>query len=423
MGRKQKRQSIQKSYICKISSLTVLAGMLLTSCKSVKLLENREVQTEKSQKSTVMENQEKQYDLPVDEEKKKEVVNDCEKIMHTIRDIYSEFHGIQEADQNVVRQMMNRMKEVIRQTGDPVIGSDHYSVMENYQKMERFLKSAEQKEKGNIILYKVNTDGGITRQEYSYDGKEMYVLSAKMIWSEETEPVLTGLSLSKIKGWSYTENGNFCYQLCVPEPPEVTELVDGSCIIRIRPLSDECREYTEKYVGVFGYQGNNLLCSNWDTDDMQGLDYNGLFEYFYQMKYGEEFTAEENIVEIPAEEFETVIMTYLPVTKEELKAWAVYEEESNAYLWERLGCGNYAPTHFALSLPEVTEVRRREDGTIVLTIHAVCDSVVCNDAVITHELTIKIQKDGSVQYLGNKILDDGMDYIPGYQYRLNNLKL
>ena len=114
-------------------------------------------------------------------------------------------------------------------------------------------------------------------------------------------------------------------------------------------------------------------------------------------------------------------MTYLPVTKEELKAWAVYEEESNAYLWERLGCGNYAPTHFTLSLPEVTEVRRREDGTIVLTVHAVCDSVVCNDAVITHELTIKMQEDGSIQYLGNKILEDGIDHIPGYQYRLNNL--
>ena len=69
------------------------------------------------------------------------------------------------------------------------------------------------------------------------------------------------------------------------------------------------------------------------------------------------------------------------------------------------------------------EVRHKEDGTIVLNIHAVCDSVVCNDAVITHELTIKMQEDGSVQYLGNKILDDGMDHIPGYQYRLNNLNL
>lgn len=67
----------------------------------------------------------------------------------------------------------------------------------------------------------------------------------KMIWSEDTEPVLTYISLSKIKEWAYTENGNFCYELCVPEPPEVTEIVDGSCIIRVKPLSEECREYSK----------------------------------------------------------------------------------------------------------------------------------------------------------------------------------
>ena len=30
---------------------------------------------------------------------------------------------------------------------------------------------------------------------------------------------------------------------------------------------------------TFGYHGNNLLCSNWNAEDMQGLDYNGLYEY------------------------------------------------------------------------------------------------------------------------------------------------
>ena len=159
-----------------------------------------------------------------------------------------------------------------------------------------------------------------------------------------------------------------------------------------------------------------------NAENMSELDYNGMFEYLYGMKYGEKFTAEKEVVGIPAEEFENVIMTYLPVTKEELKEWAVYDEQSNMFIWERLGCGNYSPTHFGLSLPEVTEVRHNEDGTIVLTIHAVCDSVVCNDVVITHELTMKIQDDGTIQYVGNRILDNGIDNIPRYQYRLGNLQ-
>ena len=197
--------------------LVLCIGMILTSCESKISLNSTDVKNEKNQKNTTMENPDKGYNLPIDEDKKKEAVNDCEEIMGIIRDIYSEYNGIQEADQNTAEQMMNRMKEIIKQNGNPVIGSDHYSVMDNYQKMEQFLKSAEQEEKGSVILYEADTDGGITRKEYSYDGKEMSVMSAKMIWSEDTEPVLTYISLSKIKEWAYTENGNFCYELCVPD--------------------------------------------------------------------------------------------------------------------------------------------------------------------------------------------------------------
>ena len=181
-------------------------------------------------------------------------------------------------------------------------------------------------------------------------------------------------------------------------------------------------EYSEKYVGPLGYQGNNLLCSNWSIENMQDLDYNGIFEYLYNMKYGKKFSNETGVAGVTADEFESVIMTYLPVTAEELKEWAVYDEQSNTYAWQRLGYGNYAPTHFGLSLPEVIEIKHNEDGTVVLTINAVCDSVVCNDAVITHELTVKFQNDGSVHYVGNRILDNGIDNIPKYQYRLDKLQ-
>ena len=40
---------------------------------------------------------------------------------------------------------------------------------------------------------------------------------------------------------------------------------------------------------------------------------------------------------------------------------------------------------------------------------------------ITHELTVKFREDGSFQYLGNKILEDGIHQIPQYQYRIARL--
>ena len=78
-----------------------------------------------------------------------------------------------------------------------------------------------------------------------------------------------------------------------------------------------------------------------------------------------------------------------------------------------------APTFFGTSLPEVIDIKENEDGTVTLTVDAVCDMVICDDAVITHELTVKFADDGSFQYLGNKILDNGIKEIPAYQYRIN----
>lgn len=223
----------------------------------------------------------------------------------------------------------------------------------------------------------------------------------------------------RIKEWKYTEKGWFGYELCVPEPPEVTEIVDGSCLVRIKPMTKEQREMSEKCVQGLGYQGNNLLCSNWDTDHMEKLDYNGMYEYLFAMKYHKAFDAEDYPNGIPKEEFESLIMEYLPVTAEQIQEYAVFDEKNQTYVWVRLGCLNYAPTFFGTSLPEVIDIKENEDGTVTLTVDAVCDMVICDDAVITHELTVKFADDGSFQYLGNEILNDGIKEIPDYQYRIN----
>lgn len=131
--------------------------------------------------------------------------------------------------------------------------------------------------------------------------------------------------------------------------------------------------------------------------------------------------AEEDCKEmmgLPKGEFERLIMEYLPVTAEEIQDYAAFDKEKQTYAWVRLGCFNYAPTYFGTSFPEVTDIRENEDGTVTLTVDAVCSMVLCDDAVITHELTVRFSEDGGFQYLGNKILDDGISNIPDYQYRI-----
>lgn len=268
------------------------------------------------------------------------------------------------------------------------------------------------------MLYELHSDGGISRDKFIFDGKDMYLIGACATWNTNDTYGLSYISYARIKEWKYTDKGWFCYELCVPEPPEVTEIVDGSCLVRIKPLSKEQREMSERCVQGLGYQGNNLLCSNWDTDHMEKLDYNGMYEYLYAMKHQKAFDAKDYSNGIPKEEFESLIMEYLPVTAEQIQEYAVFDEKNQTYVWVRLGCLNYAPTFFGTSLPEVIDIKENEDGTVTLTVDAVCDMVICDDAVITHELTVKFADDGSFQYLGNEILNDGIMHIPDYQYRI-----
>ena len=360
----------------------------------------------------------KGYGLPVDEQEKKEAVNDCKKMMELIFDIYKDADKGTASNVVLNDETVLEMQKRLMETGYPVSTLVTYSNMENYESVDRFLEECTDGKSGSVVIYEIYDDGGIGRMKFIFDGTEMYVVSARGIWNDNNKPGMSYISYTRIKEWKYTEKGWFGYELCVPEPPEVSEIVDGSCLIRIKPMTEEQREMSERLVLGLGYQGQNLLCSNWSTENMSDLDYNGMFEYLYGMKYGKKFNSEDYPNGIPKEEFESLIMKYLPVTAEQIREYAVFDEEKQTYYWERLGCFNYTPTFFGTSLPEVVGIKENDDGTITLTVEAVCDTVICNDAVITHELTVRFAEDGSFQYLGNEILNAGITSIPDYQYRI-----
>ena len=372
----------------------------------------------KSAEEEAAEQWEKGYGLPVDEQEEKEAANDCKKMMELIFDIYKDADKGTASNVVLNDETVLEMQKRLMETGCPVSSLVTYSNMENYESVDRFLEECTDGKSGSVVIYEIHGDGGIGRMKFIFDGTEMYVVSAGGIWNDNNKPGMSYISYTRIKEWKYTEKGWFGYELCVPEPPEVSEIMDGSCLIRIKPMTEEQSEMSERLVLGLGYQGQNLLCSNWNAENMSELDYNGMFEYLYGMKYGEKFNSEDYPNGIPKEEFENLIMEYLPITAEQIREYAVFDEENQTYLWARLGCFNYAPTFFGTSLPEVVAIKENEDGTVTLTVEAVCDMVICDDAVITHELTVRFAEDGSFQYLGNEILNDGIMQIPDYQYRI-----
>ena len=385
------------------------------------LMDSREVdfsEENENNKEDITEQWEKGYDLPINETERKEAEDECKKVLVLISDIYILADKGDAVNPVLDDKTIYKMQDRIKEKGYPVTTMKAYAAMENYKRVEAFLKNCQDEKAGSVVLYELHSDGGIGRDKFIFDGKDMYLISACATWNSNDTYGMSYISYARIKEWKYTDKGWFCYELCVPEPPEVSEIVDGSSVIRIKPMTEEQREMSERLVLGLGYQGQNLLCSNWNTENMSELDYNGMFEYLYGMKYGEKFNSEDYPNGIPKEEFESLIMEYLPITAEQIREYAVFDEENQTYLWARLGCFNYAPTFFGTSLPEVVDIKENQDGTVTLTVEAVCDMVICDDAVITHELTVRFAEDGSFQYLGNKILNDGIMQIPDYQYRI-----
>ena len=364
------------------------------------------------------EDLEKGYDLPVSAQENEEATRDSMQIMSGLEHIYRNADKGDSLNVVLDNKSICKMIKKIKQQGYSVTVSEDYSNMENYKRFSSFLAKAQKKQKGSGVIYEVHSEGSIGREKFIYDGKEMFLLASNASWDDNGKPIITFVSYTRIKKWRYSRKGWFCYELCVPEYPEVTEMVDGSCLIRIKPMSDNKRKLSRKCVRGLAYQGNNILCSNWDQEHMQKIDYNGLYEYLYAMKYKKKFNGKKYLSGIPKDQFEQLIMEYLPVSREEIEKYASYNEKKKTYDWMRLGCFNYAPNFFGTSIPEVTKIKHNSNGTVTLTVDAVCEMVLCNEAVITHELTVKFNKDGSFRYLGNKILNGGIKKIPEYQYRI-----
>ncbi|KIR03838.1 hypothetical protein P261_02653 [Lachnospiraceae bacterium TWA4] len=404
------KNKIVKNVIFCLGCCLILSGCHKTEKASIES-EKSTISNLSSQDNTQIE---KGYNLTIPEHEQIQAEQDSIAVMNCYRDIY-----LKNKSENLSKQVLSDIINRFAQKNYCIKTSYIYSDIKNYEVIRDFLLNAKRGIKTNAVLYEINYDGGLTRRKFIYDGNDMYVIASKNIWNSKEQGDSSYISYTRIKEWRYSDNGWFCFELCVPEYPEATALVDGSNLIRIIPMTKENTYYTEHYLYDLGYQGNNLLCSNWDKDHLEELDYSGLYEYLYKLEYKKSLTEDKYIDGIPKDEFENLIMKYIPISEEQLRKYAEFDSESQTYLWARLGCGDYTPTYFGTSFPEVTAVSKKEDGSITLTIHAVCELFLCNEAIITHELMIQTKNDGTFQFISNKILGDGMKNIPEYQYRVN----
>ncbi len=165
--------------------------------------------------------------------------------------------------------------------------------------------------------------------------------------------------------------------------------------LRVKPLSDKCRELTRKYVSGISFVNYDAFMTSWDSSTVEEILEPCLFEEFYRMSTGEGIRTEND--RIPAEEYERIMMIYFPATKEQLRRKCGYDAASGTYPYEMIFAVPYAP------FGEVVDYTQNKDGTLTLIVDGVwIDRNM--DCAFTNEIVVQPSADGTFRYLSNKCL-------------------
>ena len=346
-----------------------------------------------------------------EKEEKKETVEsemnaEVKKTAQTFRSVYMK----EKSELNTLkakRKIINCLEE----KGYAAVDCDNQIDMVNREKVEEFCKAAEKEEQAAVDIVVVFDEGEIIQYHLESMNGKINVRLCQVKWKDNS-PQANYYDEYEAYEWKYTEKG---YLFLEEYHPPGFDGAPGETGFRVQPLDKTCRELNRKYVMPLGYALNNLLITNWDNQNYTELDFYDLYEKMYYMKYGKQVPYEANYggveYEVPEDEFEEVIKTYLPFSNSEIEKGTFYNSDNRTFRYRPRGLYDcefpYEP------YPEVISYEKLQDGTLKLTIEAVWE-IRMLDQAITSELMIKPMEDGSFQYLSNKVIKSDQNANAGW---------
>ena len=261
--------------------------------------------------------------------------------------------------------------------------------MENYQKVLDFYAAYQAEKNAEVTIFNVNSDGYIGAFTFISREKKLQTYYVGIGWQYDGNPLIRTISMNDVAELKLTEKGYFIYTYAVT-------VAHGSArqYWRIKPLSDQCRALTQKYITGLSYVNYNLLVTNWDKNTIEKILMPCMFADIYRKDTGKNLQIENT--GIPAPLFEDIMTTYFPVSTEQLRAACGYDEHTNTYLYEVIYAAPYPP------FGEVVAYQEHADGTITLTVNGVWIDYH-SDCAFTNQVVVQPFSDGSFRYLSNRI--------------------
>ena len=232
-------------------------------------------------------------------------------------------------------------------------------------------------------------DGLLGAVTFIYRKNKLQTYYIGVRWKEGGVPEIQGTSVSDVAEIKLTEKGYFIYAY-----EEVMAHAGLREYWRIKPLSDKCRELTEKYISGLSYVNYNVLVTNWDSNNVEDILMPCMYEDIYRIYTGENLKTED--WKIPGEEFEKIMTTYFPVSVDQLREHCGYDEGSNSYEYEMIYASPYPP------FGEVVDYTENADGTITLIVDGVWPDYN-SDLAFRNTVVVQPFEDGTFRYLSNSI--------------------
>jgi len=281
-------------------------------------------------------------------------------------------------------------KEVVKRLGEQglVSVSDDMN-MENYQKMLDFYSAYVSGRDAMVTVFSVYMDGNIGALTFIHRNGKIQSFYVSVGWREGGMPEIKGFGSNDLEEIRLTEKGYFIYT-------NTETIAHGNLreYYRVKPLSDECRELTKKYIYGLSFVNYNMLVTNWDASNVEEILMPCMFEDIYPIYTDEPFKTEGGL--IPAEIYERIMTTCFPVSVEQVREYCGYHADAGGYEYEMIFARQFPP------FGEVVDYKQGADGTITLYVDGVWIDYN-SDYAFTNQIVVQPFPDGTFRYLSNTI--------------------
>lgn len=291
------------------------------------------------------------------------------------------------------REQRNKVVCLLGEAGYVSVTED--ANMQNPEAVQDFYDAYQNRQDAMVTVFDVRTNGTIGACTFVYRAGKLQTCYVQIAWQEGGIPEITSAEVSDLQQIKLTEKGYFIYAYeYVPYHSSLRQYW------RVSPLSDACRELTERYVHGISYVNYNAFVKNWDESNAEDILMPCMFEDIYRIDTGNRIQPKNG--EIPAKTYEKIMTTYFPVTVEQVREKCGYQADTDSYPYEMIFSRQYPP------FGEVVDYVENPDQTITLMVDGVWPDYD-SDCAFTGRITVEPHDDGTFRYLSNSIEKGELD--------------